>query len=190
MHLYHSWEELTSDDMKRISLLGGLKDRTLAVKVLAEEYSLKQIIQVAVNRDSSKVNAEALRNRPTGSVNRLDEEEVQYKGGNIEARMNHLMVELEEVRKLRQVQRQAQGRGGEGAVPKMHVREARGRTEVPGGGQDMQRLRGQGPLWHVQAVQKKEEEGCEASQGGAETSSESRDTEWEQEINRVIWDYV
>ena len=27
MHLCHSWEELTSKDMKRISLLGGLKDR-------------------------------------------------------------------------------------------------------------------------------------------------------------------
>ena len=35
MHLCHSWEELTSKDMKRISLLGGLKDRTLAEKALA-----------------------------------------------------------------------------------------------------------------------------------------------------------
>ena len=74
--------------MKRISLLGGLKDLTLAEKALAKEYSLKQIIQAAVNRESSKTNDEALRNRPTGSL---------------EARMNHLMEEMEEVRKLRQI---------------------------------------------------------------------------------------
>ena len=30
MHLCHSWETLTGKDMKRISLLGGLKDGTLA----------------------------------------------------------------------------------------------------------------------------------------------------------------
>ena len=29
-HLCHSWEELTGEDMKRISLLGGLKDKTRA----------------------------------------------------------------------------------------------------------------------------------------------------------------
>ena len=171
MHLCHSWEGLTGKDMKRISLLCGLKDRTLAEKALAEEYSLKQIIQAAVNRESSKANAEALRNRPTRSVNRLDEEEVQYKGGSLEARMNHLMEEMEEVRKLRQnrqVQEQAQGQGGEGAVPEVHVQEARGGTEVPGRGQDVQHMQGQGPLWCVQAVQKEEEEGREASQGGAE----------------------
>ena len=59
MHLCHSWEQLTSKDMKRISLLGGLKDRTLAEKALAKEYGLKQIIQAAVNRESSKANTEA-----------------------------------------------------------------------------------------------------------------------------------
>ena len=84
MHLCHSWETLTGEDMKRISLLGGLKDRTLAEKALAEEYSLKQIIQAAVNRESSRANAEALRNRPTGNVSRLYEvEEQQRWGGDI-----------------------------------------------------------------------------------------------------------
>ena len=29
-HLCHNWESLTGEDMKRISLLGGLKDRTRA----------------------------------------------------------------------------------------------------------------------------------------------------------------
>ena len=54
-HLCHNWESLTGEDMKRISLLGGLRDRTLAEKARAEEYTLKQLIQAAVNRESSKV---------------------------------------------------------------------------------------------------------------------------------------
>ena len=49
-HLCHSWEKLTPEDMKRISLLGGLKDRTLAEKAIAEEYDLKKIIQMADGR--------------------------------------------------------------------------------------------------------------------------------------------
>lgn len=53
-HLCHNWETLTGEDMKRISLLRGLKDRTLAEKALANEYSLKQIIQAAINRESSR----------------------------------------------------------------------------------------------------------------------------------------
>ena len=84
-HLCHSWESLTGEDMKRISLLGGLKDRTLAEKALAEEYSLKQIIQAVVNRESSRANTEALKNRPTGNVNQLNKVEGQYKGGSLEA---------------------------------------------------------------------------------------------------------
>ena len=53
-HLCHSWQQLMGEDLKMISLLGGLKDRTLAEKALAEDYSLKQIIQAAFNRESSK----------------------------------------------------------------------------------------------------------------------------------------
>ena len=83
MHLCHSWQQLTSEDLKRISLLGCLKDRTLAEKALAEEYGLKQIIQAAVNRESSRANVEAIRNRPTRNVNRLEDEEVQYKCGSL-----------------------------------------------------------------------------------------------------------
>ena len=94
-HLCHSWEKLTPEDMKRISLLGGLKDRTLAEKAIAEEYDLKKIIQMAVNRENSKTNAEAMRSRPIGNVHRLEMEETQYRGGNLEARENHLKEELE-----------------------------------------------------------------------------------------------
>ena len=91
MHLCHSGEMLTGEDLQRISLLGGLKGRTLAEKALAEEYSLKQIIQAAVNRESSRADGEALRNRPTGNVNRLDEiEEQQHWGGDIKATISRL----------------------------------------------------------------------------------------------------
>jgi hypothetical protein len=102
-HLCHNWQQLTSKDLTRISLLGGLKDRTLAETALAEEYSLTQIIQAAVNRESSRANAEVIWNRPTGNVNWVEGKEAQYKGGSLEARMNHLQEEMEEVRKLKQI---------------------------------------------------------------------------------------
>ena len=44
---------------------------------MPEEYSLKQLIQAAVNRESSKANAEALQARPTRNVNRLVQVEEQ-----------------------------------------------------------------------------------------------------------------
>ena len=63
--------------MKRISLLGGLRHRTLAEKAMAEEYMLKQLIQKAVNRESPKANTEALQAGPTRSINRLNTVEEQ-----------------------------------------------------------------------------------------------------------------
>ena len=36
-HLCHNEESLTGEDMNRISLLGGLRDRTLVEKATAEE---------------------------------------------------------------------------------------------------------------------------------------------------------
>ena len=53
-------------------------------------------------------------------------------------------------------------------MPKVHIREARSGTEVPGGGEDMQHLR-------VKEEQK-------------ETYSEDSDTEEEKEVNRVVRD--
>jgi hypothetical protein len=55
-----------------------------------------------------------MRSRPTGNVHRLEKEEAQYRGGNLEARENHLREELEEVRKLKQVGRIAAGTEGRG----------------------------------------------------------------------------
>ena len=103
-HLCRAEEKISSDDLKRMSLLAGLKDRTLAEKALAEEYSLKQVIQAAVNRESSKANTEAIRARPAQNVNRVEDREEEHQGGILEARINHLQAELEEleVRKIRQ----------------------------------------------------------------------------------------
>ena len=55
-----------------------------------------------------------MRNGPTGNVNRLDEVEGQYKGNGIEARMNHLLEEMEEVRKLRKIGKYSGRHKGEG----------------------------------------------------------------------------
>ena len=106
-YLCQAEERLTGEDLKRISILAGLKDRTLAEKALAEEYTLKTIIQAAINRESSKANAEGLRPR-TDNINRVEEGKERHKGGKREARINHLQAELEEldpeleVRKVRQ----------------------------------------------------------------------------------------
>ena len=124
--------------MKRISILGGLRDRTLAEKALAQEYTLKQLIRAAVNRESFKANAEALQVGPTRNVNRLIKVEEQWRwGGDINARIGHLQAELEDA-EGGQAQRQAQGAGGARAVPKVHLRETRGRALVQSGGKEVQ----------------------------------------------------
>ena len=98
-----TWEPLTGDDLKRISLLAGIKDRSLAEKALAEEYTLKQVIQMAINRESSRANAEALRAKSALQVHRVEGEDM-YQDGDLDAMINHLQARLEElqVRKLRQ----------------------------------------------------------------------------------------
>ena len=102
-HLCRTEEErITGNDLKRMSLLAGLKDRTLAEKALAEEYSLKQIIQAAVNRESSKANVEAMQARPSHNVHRVEDREQLYQGGDLDAKINHLHAELAEVMKVRQ----------------------------------------------------------------------------------------
>ena len=58
--------------------------------------------------------AEAIRNRPTENVNLLEGEDVQYTGGSLEARMNHLQVEMEEVMKLKQIGKYSGRHKGEG----------------------------------------------------------------------------
>ena len=64
-------EPLTGDDLKRISLLAGMKDRSLAEKAIAEEYTLERLIQAGINRESSRANVEAMHTKPTETVSRL-----------------------------------------------------------------------------------------------------------------------
>ena len=81
---------LDSSDLKRISLLAGMKDRTLAEKALAEDYDLTRIIQAGINRESSKENVEAMQQKASASTNRIASEEGEMLGGDLEARVNHL----------------------------------------------------------------------------------------------------
>ena len=92
---------LDSSDLKRISLLAGMKDRTLAEKALAEDYNLTRIIQAGINRESSKENVEAMQQKTSASTNRIASEEAEMQGGDLEARVNHLQAELADVMKLR-----------------------------------------------------------------------------------------
>ena len=189
-HLCHSWDQLTPEDMKRISLLGGLKDRTLAEKALAEEYGLKQIIQAAVNRESSKANAEAIRNRPTGNVNRLEDKEVQYKGGSLEARMNHLMEEMEEVRKLKQIGKYSSRHKGEGEkeqCPRCTYERHESGQKCPAEDRTCNTCGDKGHFGMSKLCRKKKKKAARrVKEEQRETSSESSDTEGEQEVNRVI----
>ena len=97
-HLCRTEEQpLNSADLQRMSLIAGMRDRTLAEKAIAEEYSLTQVIQAGVNRESSKANVEAMQARPTNAVQR-----VSYVGGDLDAKINHLQAELEDVMRVRQ----------------------------------------------------------------------------------------
>ena len=63
-------------DLKRLALIAGFKDRSLAEKCLGEEYDLKQVMATAITRESSKANAEAVKVQEGGSVKQvLGEEE-------------------------------------------------------------------------------------------------------------------
>ena len=68
-------QPITSKDLRRISLIAGMSDRTLAEKALAEEYDLDKLVSAALNRESSRANAEAMSVRPTSSVNRVETRE-------------------------------------------------------------------------------------------------------------------
>ena len=90
-HLCRTEEKrITSDDLKRISLIAGIKDRTLAEKALAEEYNLKQVIQAAANRENSKANVEAMQPRGVQHVNRVEDGEDSVDEGEIAARLEYL----------------------------------------------------------------------------------------------------
>ena len=176
--------------MKRISLLGGLKDRTLAEKALVEEYSLKQIIQAVDNRESSRANAEALRNRPTGNVNRLDKVEGQYKGSSLEARMNHLQEEMEEVMKLRQIGKYSGRHKGEGEREQCMYERHKAGQKCLAEERTCNTCGDRGHFGMSKMCKKKKKDVRRVKKEKKETTSEDSNTEEEMEVNRVVRDKV
>ena len=84
-----------------MSLIAGIKDQTLTEKAIAEDCSLKQVIQSEVNRETFKANVEAMQARPHTNIHRV--EESLYQGGDMDARINYLYSRLEDVMKIRRV---------------------------------------------------------------------------------------
>ena len=53
-HLTRQGGDITGEDLKRMGIMGGLKDRALAEKALAEEYRFQHIVQAAVSRPAGR----------------------------------------------------------------------------------------------------------------------------------------
>ena len=193
-HLSNNWESLMGEDLKRITLLWGLKDRTLAEKALAEECTLKQIIQAAINRESSRANAKVLQNRPTRNVNRLDEVEGQYQGGSIAARINHLQAELEDVMKLRQVDKYSVRHKGEGEkeqCPRCTCKKHKAGQKCPAEKRTCNTSGDRGHFGTSKLCKKKKKKAARrVKEEREETTSEDGDTEEKKEVNRVVRDQV
>ena len=60
-------EPIKETDLSRMALIGGMKDRSLAEKALAENYELKTTIDTMKTRESSKANALAMRGLAAGT---------------------------------------------------------------------------------------------------------------------------
>merc|ERR1711888_584497 len=88
---------ITEDDLKRLALIAGFKDRTLAEKCLGEEYGLQQVIATAVTRESSKANAEAVKVQEASEVKQISLEE-----GDLKEQLRKIRGDMETVMKLQQ----------------------------------------------------------------------------------------
>jgi hypothetical protein len=101
-HLCRADEQrITSDDLKRMALIAGMKDRSLAEKCIGEEYALKQVIQAGVNRENSRANVEAMQAKGVSQVKKMDGKERSYSEGDMDSRINELQAELEDVMRVR-----------------------------------------------------------------------------------------
>ena len=131
-----------------------------------------------------------MRSRPTGNVNRLEVEEAQYKGGNLEARMNHLQVELEEVRKLKQVGKYSGRHKGEGEKdqrPRCTYERNEAGQKCPAEDRTCNTCGEKGHFAMSKLCTKKKKKAARrVKEEQKDTSSESSDTEGEQEVNRII----
>ena len=78
---------IKEEDLTRMALIGGMKDRSLAEKALAENYNLKTTIDTMKTIESSKANAVAMRGLAEGTedvkrvkgrtVNEYDTDEIE-----------------------------------------------------------------------------------------------------------------
>jgi hypothetical protein len=131
-----------------------------------------------------------MRSRPTGNIHRLEMEEAQYRGGNLEARKNHLREELEEVRKLKQVGRYSGRHKGEGEkdqCPRCTYERHEAGQKCPAEERSCNTCGEKGYFATTKMCTKKKT-ARRFQEEQRDTSSESSDTEGEQEVNRVIWE--
>ena len=108
-----STKPITSDSLRKMAILAGLKDRTLAEKAIGEGYSITQLIQAAISRETSRANVDAMQglqknSAPTYRVQEYGE--LDPEAAEVDARINLLRAEMEEleVHKLRQAGKYSQ----------------------------------------------------------------------------------
>ena len=94
-------EPITSEDLQKMSLIAGLKDRTLAEKALTEQYTLKQLVSAALNRESSRANVEAMKARPTTAVSSIESNEV-VELTPLRQQLNDIDAKLDRVMRVKQ----------------------------------------------------------------------------------------
>ena len=131
-----------------------------------------------------------MRNRPT---NWLEEVEGQYKGGSLEARMNHLQVEMEEVMKLRQVSKYRGRHKGEGEkeqCPRCTYKKHKAGQKCPAEERTCNTCGGRGHFGMSKMCKKKKKDVRRVKKEKKESTSEDSNTEEEMEVNRVVRDKV
>ena len=89
---------ITSADLQKMSLIAGIKDRTLAEKALTEKYTLEQLVSAALNRESSRANVEAMKPRHTAAVSSIEYDDVS----DIREQMKDMNAKLDSVMRVKQ----------------------------------------------------------------------------------------
>ena len=92
---------IKEEDLTRMALIGGMKDRSLAEKALAENYNLKTTIDTMKTRESSKANAVAMRGLAEGT-----EDVKRVKGRQVEGYDTDEIEEMEADLKVMKLRRQ------------------------------------------------------------------------------------
>ena len=110
---------IKEEDLTRMALIGGMKDRSLAEKALAENYNLKTTIDTMKTRECSKANAMAMRGLAEGTENvkrvkgrKVEEYDTDEEIELMEAEMKVMKAEMK-VMKLRKQGKFSSRRQGE-----------------------------------------------------------------------------